>query len=93
MGSITKLAFYRTDPDSNFLLSLKCKLAYLTSGHQNISKVDGLMNRSKALVVLVKHVYTIALKGCWGIVFIHGVWMGRWAGGRKKFIWAVSQKR
>ena len=35
--------------------------------------------------------YPTALKGCQGI-FIHGVRMGRWAGGGKKFVRAVSQK-
>ena len=34
------------------------------------------------------HFYPIALKGCWGIVFTHGVWMD----GREKFVWPVSQK-
>ena len=42
------------------------------------------------------HFYPTALKGCWGIVFTHGVrmgrWSGRWAAGGKKFVWAVSQK-
>ena len=32
------------------------------------------------------------IKGCWGIVYTHGVWMGGWAGGGKKFVGAVSQK-
>ena len=32
---------------------------------------------------------TIALKGCWGIVFAHFL-DGRMGGG-KKFVWAVSQ--
>ena len=32
------------------------------------------------------------LKGCRGIVFTHGVRMGRWAVGRKKFVRAVYQK-
>ena len=39
--------------------------------------------------------YPTALKGCWGIVFTHGVRMGGRAGGRtagKEFVWAVSQK-
>ena len=40
--------------------------------------------------------YPTALKGCRGIVFTHGVWMGGRAGGRaaggKKFVRAVSQK-
>ena len=36
--------------------------------------------------------YPTALKGCRGIVFTHGVWMGGWAGGGKKFVRAVSQK-
>ena len=36
--------------------------------------------------------YPTALKGCQGIVFTHGVWMGGWAGGGKKFVRAVSQK-
>ena len=40
--------------------------------------------------------YPTALKGCRGIVFIHGVRMGkrlgRRVGGGKKFVWAVSQK-
>ena len=30
----------------------------------------------------VTHFYPTALKGCRGIVFTHGVRMGRWAGGR-----------
>ena len=34
-------------------------------------------------------VYPTALKGCWGIVFNHGVRMGGWL---KKFVWPVSQK-
>ena len=41
------------------------------------------------------HFYPTALKGCWGIVFTHGVRMGRRAGGRaagKEFVRAVSQK-
>ena len=36
--------------------------------------------------------YPTALKGCRGIVCTHGVRMGRWAGGRKKFLQTVSQK-
>ena len=40
--------------------------------------------------------YPTALKGCQGIVFTRGVWMGGWvvgrAGGGKKFVWAISQK-
>ena len=36
--------------------------------------------------------YSTAIKDCWGIVFTHGVWMGRRVGGRKKFVRAVSQK-
>ena len=36
--------------------------------------------------------YPTALKGCRGIVFTHGVWIGGWVGGGKKFVWAVSQK-
>ena len=36
--------------------------------------------------------YPTALKGCRGIVFTHGVRMGGRAGGRKKFVRAVSQK-
>ena len=32
------------------------------------------------------------VKGCRGIVFTHGVRMGRRAGGLKKFVWPVSQK-
>ena len=36
--------------------------------------------------------YPTALKGCWGIVFTHGVRMGGRAGGGKKFVRAVSQK-
>ena len=41
--------------------------------------------------------YPTALRGCWGIVFTHGVWMGTrggggWAGSGKKFVQAVSQK-
>ena len=41
------------------------------------------------------HFYPTALKGCWGIVFTHGVRMGERAGGRaagKEFVRAVSQK-
>ena len=30
-----------------------------------------------------QHFYPTALKGCWGIVFTHGVRMGGWAGGGK----------
>ena len=26
--------------------------------------------------------YPTAIKGCWGIVFTHGLWMGGWVGGR-----------
>ena len=36
--------------------------------------------------------YPTALKGCRGIVFTHGVRMGGWAGGGKKFVRPVSQK-
>ena len=35
--------------------------------------------------------FPTALKGCWGIVFTHGVWMG-WVGGGKKFVRVISQK-
>ena len=43
--------------------------------------------------VLFMHFYPIALKGCQGIVFIHGVQMGGWvAGWREKFVRPVSQK-
>ena len=28
--------------------------------------------------------YPTAVKGCRGIVFTHGVWMGRWAGGQRE---------
>ena len=28
--------------------------------------------------------YPTALKGCWGIVFIHGIWMGDRAGRRRE---------
>ena len=38
------------------------------------------------------HFYPTTLKGCRGIVFTHGVRMGGRAGGRKKFVRAVSQK-
>ena len=37
--------------------------------------------------------YPTAHKGCQGIVFTHGIWIGGRAGGRKKFVWAVSQKQ
>ena len=39
----------------------------------------------------VTHFYPTALKGCWGIVFTHGVRMGGRAAG-KEFVRAVSQK-
>ena len=39
----------------------------------------------------LSHFYPTALKGCWGIVFTHGVRMGGRAAG-KEFVRAVSQK-
>ena len=36
--------------------------------------------------------YPTACKGCRGIVFTHGVWMGGRAGSGKKIVRAVSQK-
>ena len=38
------------------------------------------------------HFYPTALKGCQGIVFTHGVQMGGWVDGGKKFVRVVSQK-
>ena len=58
-------------------------------------KVESAMLRSlllctKYLIILAEqnssfvkfHFYPTALKGCRGIVFTHGVWMGRQAGGQ-----------
>ena len=42
--------------------------------------------------MLFNSFYPTALKGCQGIVFTHGVWMGGWAGSGKMFVRAVSQK-
>ena len=45
--------------------------------------------------MLLLDIYPTALKGCWGIVFTHGVRMGVRVGGRaagKEFVRAVSQK-
>ena len=28
--------------------------------------------------------YPTTFNRCWGIVFTHGVWMGRWVGGRRE---------
>ena len=40
-----------------------------------------------------KTVYPTAFKGCAGIVFTHGIRLGRWvAGGNNNFVQAVSQK-
>ena len=44
-------------------------------------------------IFTLKHdFYPTALKGCRGIIFTHGVRMGKRAGGGKKFVRGVSQK-
>ena len=43
-------------------------------------------------IFFISCLYPTALKGCQGVVFTHGVRIGRQVGGRKKFVWAVSQK-
>ena len=45
--------------------------------------------RTQASKMFQNGYYTKALKGCWGIVFTHGIWMG---GRREKFGQAISQK-
>ena len=54
--------------------------------------IIGSKEVDEGTMYIVQHFYPTAFKGCRGIVFTHGVRMGGWAGGGKKFVRAVSQK-
>ena len=43
-------------------------------------------------VVFNSEFYSTAFKGCAGVVFTHGVWMGGWVCCGKKLVRAVSHK-
>ena len=52
------------------------------------------LEQRKKKEVTIEAVFTPQpFKGCWNIVFTHGVRMGGQVGSRKKFVRAVSQKQ
>ena len=62
-------------------------LSKMTGTQQSVF-CDELFNSDVVFI----HFHLTALKGCRGIVFTHGVWMGGQVAG-KKFVRAVSQKQ
>ena len=75
--------------DPSVLCSAVAERWYLS---EEVTKMPLREGRIRGMLFTPKGFYPTALKGCWGIVFTHGVRMDRRAGGGKKFVRAVSQK-